>query len=103
MADLQTKAVVSEAFELDGFLHVIIEIYVEDKATPGEKLKVLTRTQLDPMPIDATDKDIEDAAAGLLEKYFPEAPKVKTSRDDLIGLEVGVKDGVKEGTSVRIS
>lgn len=101
MANLQTRAVVVEAFEEEGFLHVIVEIFVEDKDKPGEKVKVLSRTPLDPIPVDATDQDIKDAAAGLLEKYFPLDPKIKTDRGDLVGLEVGKKDGAKDGLTIK--
>ena len=96
-----TKAIVVEAVEKDGFLYVIVEIAVYDDK--GDKLKVLTRTPLDPMPINATEQDIRDQAGGLLEKYFPEPVKpVITDRPDLVGIEVGSSDGVKEGVTVRV-
>ena len=96
-----TKAIVAEAVEKDGLLYVIVEIAVYDDK--GDKLKVLTRTPLDPIPIDSTTQDIIDKAAGLVEQYFPAPVKpVITDRPDIVGIEVGTADGVKEGVKVKV-
>ena len=92
---LQTKAVIVEAFEESEALYITVEVFVEDKDKLGEKVKTLCRTPLSPLPTTTTEQEIRDLAISLLSSYFPVEVKIKADRNDLIGLEIDAKDGVK--------